>query len=91
LLWTIPTGPGFGSLSLPTVSRDGKAAVLIYQKRDSNFSDVYISEPIGSPPRRYPDSRVSSHKVFNTEEFNSKKGQPLNQQLAFWFKHQSAF
>ena len=70
LLWTIPTGPGFGSSSLPTVSRDGKAAVLIYQEKDSNFSDVYISEPIGSRLRRYPDSRVSSHKVFNTPQLN---------------------
>jgi eukaryotic-like serine/threonine-protein kinase len=70
LLWTIPTGPGFGSLSPPTVSRDGQAAVLIYQEQDSNFSDVYISEPIGSPLRRYPDSRVSSHKVFNSPQLN---------------------
>jgi hypothetical protein len=54
LLWTIPTGPAFGSLSLPTVSRDGKAAVLIYQERDSNFSDVYISEPIGVPTASLP-------------------------------------
>jgi eukaryotic-like serine/threonine-protein kinase len=70
LLWTIPTGPGFSSSSLPTVSRDGKAAVLIYQEKDSNFSDVYISEPIGSALRRYPDSRVSSHKVFNSPHLN---------------------
>jgi hypothetical protein len=66
-LWTMSVAAGFFT-SLPTVSPDGKAAVALYQEKDNNFSDVYISAPIGSPLRRYPESRVSSHKIFNSPQ-----------------------
>jgi Tol biopolymer transport system component len=66
-LWTMSVGAG-SFTSLPTVSPDGKAAVVLYQEKDNNFSDVYISAPIGSPLRRYPDSRISSHKIFNSPQ-----------------------
>jgi serine/threonine protein kinase len=68
LLWTLPSGNGSNTTSFPAVSPDGKAAVVEYQMKDTNFSDVYISEPIGSPLRRYPDSRVASHVLYNTPQ-----------------------
>ena len=78
LLWTMSVGPGFGFASRPTVSPDGKAAVVLYQEKDNNFWDVYISAPIGSPLRRYPESRVSSHKIFNNPQL---KFSPNGKQL----------
>lgn len=68
LLWTMSAGAGFGFESRPAVSPDGKAAVVLYQEKGNNFFDAYISEPIGSPLRRYPESQVSSHKIFNSPQ-----------------------
>jgi eukaryotic-like serine/threonine-protein kinase len=61
LLWTLP-GSQFAALD---VSPDGRAGV-IFRKGEDNTYDLYISDPIGSPLRRYPSSHVSSHAVFNS-------------------------
>jgi Tol biopolymer transport system component len=47
------------------VSPDGKAAVFFERGTDGNY-DVYISDPIGSPLRRYPSSGVSAHNAYNS-------------------------
>src|ERR1039457_6796892 len=46
------------------VSPDGKAGVILGKGEDNTY-DLYISDPIGSPLRRYPSSHVSSHALFN--------------------------
>jgi eukaryotic-like serine/threonine-protein kinase len=63
LLWTVP-----GSVGSPTkilaITPDSKTGVLLYKGED-NLYDLYISDPIGSPLRRYPSSQVSSHSTYN--------------------------
>ncbi len=62
LLWTVP-GRG-NSTKFLAVATDSKTGVLLYKGED-NLYDLYISDPIGSPLRRYPSSRVSSHSTYN--------------------------
>jgi len=47
------------------VSPDGKAGVVFGDIGDKGGYDVYISQPIGAPLQRYPNSGISSAKVFN--------------------------
>ena len=49
-----------------TISPDGKTGALFADLGDKGGYDVYISEPIGSPLRRYPNSGISSARVFNS-------------------------
>lgn len=63
VLLTLPEDLRFGG-QVSAVSPDGKAAVFFERGRDGNY-DVNISDPIGSPLRRYPSSQVSSHSVYN--------------------------
>jgi eukaryotic-like serine/threonine-protein kinase len=46
------------------ISPDGKTGVLLHKGED-NLYDLYISDPIGSPLRRYPASLVSSKAIYN--------------------------
>jgi Tol biopolymer transport system component len=59
LLWTLPKGN-----DLCAVTPDGKAGVILFKGED-NLYDLYISDPIGSPLRRYSSSAVTSHAYFN--------------------------
>ncbi len=61
LLWTLPEDLRHFRM---TVSRDGRAAVLLCRGTDGDY-DLYVSDPIGSPVRRYPSSLLSSHNVYN--------------------------
>jgi eukaryotic-like serine/threonine-protein kinase len=68
VVWTLPRETvSFGDTTTVAVSPNGKAAALLYQGSD-RIIDLYISDPIGSAPRRYPASQVSSHYVFNTAQ-----------------------
>jgi TolB protein len=49
-----------------TVSPDGKAAVVFGDLGEKGGYDVYISEPVGSPLRRYPNSGISAVRVYNS-------------------------
>jgi serine/threonine protein kinase/Tol biopolymer transport system component len=75
LLWTLP------SLALPVVavSPDGKAGVVLAQDTDKTW-DVFISDPIGSPMRRYPASQASAHSIFNNPQLQFS---PDGKQLLF--------
>jgi Tol biopolymer transport system component len=60
LLWTIPDIEDWAV----AVSPDAKAAVVLGKGSDG-LIDLYISQPIGSPLRRYPSSHLASHAIFN--------------------------
>jgi Tol biopolymer transport system component len=69
-IWDLENAlPQGGKATVPsqavTISPDGKAGVLFGDMGDKAGYDIYISEPIGSPLRRYPDSKISSLRVFN--------------------------
>jgi Tol biopolymer transport system component/tRNA A-37 threonylcarbamoyl transferase component Bud32 len=71
VLWTL------SNLALVAVSPDGKAGVA-YCSVKGEPSDLYISDPIGSPLRRYPDSHVTAHVTFNTPQIGfSPNGKQL--------------
>ncbi|MGA3197425.1 MAG: protein kinase [Terriglobales bacterium] len=78
VLWTLPRETvRMQGTSAVAVSPNGKAAAVLYQGADS-IIDLYISDPIGSDPRRYPDSRVSSHYVYNIPQLRfSPNGKQL--------------
>jgi len=62
-LWTLPAQQYQWNVAI-TISPDGSAAALLCTGADGQF-DVYISQPIGAPLTRYPDSKVTSHNVYN--------------------------
>jgi len=62
LLWTPPE-----ATYVLALSPDGKAGVLLTKGAD-NIWDVYFSDPVGSPLRRYPSSQMSSHAIFNSPQ-----------------------
>jgi Tol biopolymer transport system component len=73
VLWTVPEDPQ----SLVAVSPDGKAAVVLTKGTDGVY-DLYISDPIGSPVRRYPSSRIASHGIYNAPQISfSRDGKKL--------------
>ncbi|MGA3087341.1 MAG: protein kinase [Terriglobales bacterium] len=74
VLWILPNS--YHTLAL---TPDGKAGVTLYQGED-HIVDLYISDPIGSPLRRYPSSQVSSHAVFNNPQLGFS---PDGRQLLF--------
>jgi eukaryotic-like serine/threonine-protein kinase len=65
-LWTLPDTAERYSRAV-ALSPDGKAGVVMLKGTDNAF-DLYISDPIGSPLRRYPSSRVSSYIIFNSPQ-----------------------
>ena len=62
-LWTIPDV----SYQALAVSPDAKTAAVLGKGSDG-LTDLYISQPIGSPLRRYPSSPLASHAVFNSPQ-----------------------
>jgi serine/threonine protein kinase len=74
LLWTLPQ-----EANLLAVSPNSKAGVVLNKGAD-NIYDLYISDPIGSPLRRYPSSQVSSHSIFNIPQLGFS---PDGRQLLF--------
>ncbi len=60
VIWTLPPMV----MGFVAVSPDGKAGA-IYCTDSESPCDLEISDPIGSPLRRYPDSHVFAHAVFN--------------------------
>src|SRR5208282_1450027 len=68
ILWTLTNMPQALQAAV-ALTPDGKAAAIYYQEKDNPW-ELYISDPIGSPLRRYPDSHVSSHVVFNGSQIS---------------------
>jgi len=66
-----------GLFATVAVSPDGKAGVAYCNEKDNPW-DIYISDPIGSPLRRYPDSHVSAHGISN---FPKMRFSPNGKQL----------
>ena len=62
-LWVLPMHEYQLNMAL-TISPDGKAAVWLHRGADGQY-DIYVSEPLGSPVRRYPNSGVASRDVYN--------------------------
>ncbi len=76
VLWTL-SNMNQGLFATVAVSPDGNAGVAYYQEKN-NPTDLYISDPIGSPLRRYPDSHVSAH---GTSNFPKMRFSPNGKQL----------
>jgi Tol biopolymer transport system component len=73
LLWTLPKT----WQSVVAVSPDGKSGVVLAQDTDKTW-DAFISDPIGSPLRRYPASQASAHALFNSPQMQfSPNGRQL--------------
>jgi serine/threonine protein kinase/Tol biopolymer transport system component len=62
-LWTLPAHQFEWNVAF-AISPDGKAAALLNQGADGQY-DVYISQPIGAPLQRYPNSGVASRDIYN--------------------------
>ena len=63
VIWTLPPM----TFDFVAITPDGKAGV-IYCTDSVSPCDLEISDPIGSPLRRYPDSHVFAHNTFNSPE-----------------------
>jgi serine/threonine protein kinase len=63
LLWTIPKE----FRSMETVSPDARTGVALSKGADGIY-DLYLSDPLGSPLRRYPSSAISAHSLYNSPQ-----------------------
>ena len=72
LLWRLPEGSW-----LVAIAPDGETGAILYKGEDNIF-DLNISDPIGSPLRRYPSSPLGSHAIFNNPQMRfSRDGKQL--------------